>query len=95
MTSTLCFNEYLARELSNAQMIATSPPGLWSQSIVDLSRHLLRQWAGWNVTSLPTAWAQLPSRLSGEVKAAAPTSTGSSLPSRCAAGAFSQNLEGL
>lgn len=40
---------------------------------------------------LPPASGQLPSLLSGEVKAIAPTSTGYSLSLNCGAGAFYSN----
>jgi hypothetical protein len=44
----------LERELRRAQMIASTPDGVWPRSLVELSRQFLRQWAGWNVPSLPT-----------------------------------------
>lgn len=51
---SLAKQEWLSRELHRAQMIVASPCGTWPQSIVDLANRMLRQWAGWNVTSLPT-----------------------------------------
>ena len=58
----LAKQEWLSRELHCAQMIVASPCGTWPQSIVDLANRMLRQWAGWNVTSLPTASSETSRR---------------------------------
>ena len=41
------------RELTRAQAIIDTPPGVYTQSLVTLSERALRAHAGWNVTSLP------------------------------------------
>jgi hypothetical protein len=53
--------DWLLRELHRAQMIVSSPCGTWPQSLVALSEKLLCQWAGWNVSSFPSASANSPS----------------------------------
>lgn len=53
-------DEWILRELSRAQMIVSSPPGTWPQSLVALSQAVLRQRAGWNVFSLPTTRVATP-----------------------------------
>lgn len=56
-------SEYINRELSRAQMIVSSPLGLWPQSLVELSNRVLRCHAGWNVAPLRTQ--QAPSTTHG------------------------------
>lgn len=48
----MSLSEYLDRELSTAQMIVASPLGVWPQTLIALSRRVLRKHAGWNVTPL-------------------------------------------
>tara|TARA_R100000322_G_scaffold167166_1_gene134646 strand:+ start:5176 stop:5499 length:324 start_codon:yes stop_codon:yes gene_type:complete len=46
---------FFLREMERAHMIATTPPGVWPQSLVALAEKALRDHPGWNVTHMEDA----------------------------------------